>query len=217
MKSENLNKGQNEFADKIMKGLEISFQKLLEFKKQKNSPLVVMRDGKIVKIMAEDFYKDAVKKDNLTYLSHEVMNLKEIPFAKLLAISDSTSEFLFELSDDEKYTNHLGTVAAAAQFSLAEFASGQWLIHAFPEYATQVIPVLRKSEVKFRKPAMGRVRARAIVNDESRDQFLTDLTQRKRALVTIVIELVNDDLEIVMSGTYEWFIQLQTPRNISNY
>ena len=63
MKSENLNKGQNEFADKVMKGLEISFQKLLEFKKQKNSPLVVMRDGKIVEIMAEDFYKDAVKKD----------------------------------------------------------------------------------------------------------------------------------------------------------
>lgn len=33
MKSENLNKGQNEFTDKVMKGLEISFQKLLEFKK----------------------------------------------------------------------------------------------------------------------------------------------------------------------------------------
>ncbi len=61
MKSENLNKGQNEFADKVMKGLELSFQKLLEFKKQKNSPLVVMRNGKIVEIMAEDFYKDSVK------------------------------------------------------------------------------------------------------------------------------------------------------------
>jgi PHD/YefM family antitoxin component YafN of YafNO toxin-antitoxin module len=46
-----------------LKGLEISFQKLLEFKKQKNSPLVVMRDGKIVKIMAEDYYKVEVKKD----------------------------------------------------------------------------------------------------------------------------------------------------------
>ena len=137
------------------------------------------------------------------------MNLKEIPFAKLLAISESTSEFLFELSDDEKYTNHLGTVAAAAQFSLAEFASGQFLIHAFPEYASQVIPVLRKSEVKFRKPAIGRVRARAFVNEETRIQFLTDLTQRKRALVAILIELVNDDLEVVMSGTYEWFIQLK--------
>jgi hypothetical protein len=55
MKSENLNKSQNEFADKVMKGLEISFQKLLEFKKQKNSPLVVVRNGKIVEIMAEDY------------------------------------------------------------------------------------------------------------------------------------------------------------------
>ncbi len=52
----------DEFAEKIMKGLEISFQKLLEFKKQKNSPLVVVRNVKIVKIMAEDFYKDSVKK-----------------------------------------------------------------------------------------------------------------------------------------------------------
>jgi len=145
------------------------------------------------------------------------MNLKEIPFAKLLAISDSSSGFLFELSDDEKYTNHLGTVAAAAQFSLAEFASGQWMLNSFPDIATQVIPVLRKSEVKFRKPAIGRVRARAIVNEETRHQFISELMQRNRALLKVLIELVNDDLEIVMSGTYEWFIQLQTPRNILNY
>ncbi len=137
------------------------------------------------------------------------MNLKEIPFAKLLAVANSDSEFLFELSNDEKYTNHLGTVAAAAQFSLAEFASGQWMINTFPDIATQVIPVLRKSEVKFRKPATGRVRARAMVNKETSNQFITELTQRKRALLTIPIELVNDDLEVVMSGTYEWFIQLK--------
>ncbi len=61
MKSKNSRKEfkvQDEFTDKVIKGLEITFQKLLEYKKQKNSPLVVMRDGKIVKIMAEDFYKD---------------------------------------------------------------------------------------------------------------------------------------------------------------
>lgn len=139
------------------------------------------------------------------------MNLKEIPFAKLLAVSSSDSDFLFELSADEKYTNHLGTVAAAAQFSLAEFASGQWMINTFPDIAPNVIPVLRKSEVKFRKPALGRVRARALVNEETKTQFITELTQRKRALLTIPIELVNDDLEVVMSGTYEWFIQLKNP------
>jgi sulfur carrier protein ThiS len=59
--SNNLLQVNDEFTDKVLKGLELSFQKLLEFKKQKNSPLVVMRNGKIVKIMAEDFYKDLVK------------------------------------------------------------------------------------------------------------------------------------------------------------
>jgi hypothetical protein len=59
--SNNLLQVNDEFTDKVLKGLELSFQKLLEFKKQKNSPLVVVRNGKILKIMAEDFYKDLVK------------------------------------------------------------------------------------------------------------------------------------------------------------
>lgn len=44
---------QLEEKKKILKGLEITYQKLLEFKKQKNSVLVVLRDNKIVKIKPE--------------------------------------------------------------------------------------------------------------------------------------------------------------------
>ena len=38
---------------KILKGLEKVYEKLLEFKKTKNSELVVLRDNKIVKIKPE--------------------------------------------------------------------------------------------------------------------------------------------------------------------
>lgn len=38
---------------KILKGLEKVYDKLLEFKKMKNSELVVLRDNKIVKIKPE--------------------------------------------------------------------------------------------------------------------------------------------------------------------
>ena len=38
---------------KILKGLEKVYEKLLEFKKIKNSELVVLRDNKIVKIKPE--------------------------------------------------------------------------------------------------------------------------------------------------------------------
>ena len=38
---------------KILKGLEKVYEKLLEFKRMKNSELVVLRDNKIVKIKPE--------------------------------------------------------------------------------------------------------------------------------------------------------------------
>lgn len=44
---------QNEEENKILQGLELTYQNLLEFKKQKNSVLVVLRDNKIVKIKPE--------------------------------------------------------------------------------------------------------------------------------------------------------------------
>ena len=44
---------QTEERIKILKGLEKAYEKLLEFKKAKNSVLVVMRDNKIVRIKPE--------------------------------------------------------------------------------------------------------------------------------------------------------------------
>ncbi len=41
---------QKELHNKILLGLEKVYEKLIEFKKQKNSDLVILKDGKIVKI-----------------------------------------------------------------------------------------------------------------------------------------------------------------------
>lgn len=41
---------QIEEKNKILKGLEKVYEKLLEFKKMKNTELVILRDNKIVKI-----------------------------------------------------------------------------------------------------------------------------------------------------------------------
>lgn len=37
-----------EERDKIVKGLEETYKRLIEFKKQKNSPMIIIREGKIV-------------------------------------------------------------------------------------------------------------------------------------------------------------------------
>ncbi len=44
---------QIEEKNKILKGLEKVHEKLLEFKKSKNSELVILRDNKIIKIKPE--------------------------------------------------------------------------------------------------------------------------------------------------------------------
>ncbi len=44
---------QIELKDKILKGLELTYIRLLEFKKQKNSVLVIKKNGKIVKVKPE--------------------------------------------------------------------------------------------------------------------------------------------------------------------
>ena len=41
---------QNEIFNKIIKGIDKVYEKLIEYKKLKNSELVVMQDGKILRI-----------------------------------------------------------------------------------------------------------------------------------------------------------------------
>lgn len=43
-----------ELEDKVVKGLEEAYKKMAEFKKQKNSPLIVSRDGEVIEIKAEE-------------------------------------------------------------------------------------------------------------------------------------------------------------------
>ena len=46
-----------DFREKLIKGMSLSFQRLLELKKQKNSPLVISKDGKVVEVSVEEYLK----------------------------------------------------------------------------------------------------------------------------------------------------------------
>ena len=41
-------------SEKILAGLEIAYKKLIEFKKYKKTPIIVLKDGKIVEIPPEE-------------------------------------------------------------------------------------------------------------------------------------------------------------------
>lgn len=48
------NKALDEQTLKIIKGLELAYERMVEFKISKNSPIVVSKNGKIVEIAPQD-------------------------------------------------------------------------------------------------------------------------------------------------------------------
>ncbi len=86
------------------------------------------------------------------------MSNESIPFADKVGISKSDDGIL-QLDNDETIHNHVHTIAASAQFSLAEIASGEYLKLIFPDLVGKVIPLLRESQIKFKKPATDTIKA----------------------------------------------------------
>jgi hypothetical protein len=53
-----------EERDKIVKGLEETYRKLVLFKKEKNSPMIVLREGKITEVDPNDIQPTTLYKRN---------------------------------------------------------------------------------------------------------------------------------------------------------
>jgi len=75
------------------------------------------------------------------------MNVADIPFNRFLGLRLNGS--VLTLPVDPRYQNHLGAVHASAQFSLAEAASGQWLLAKFGGRAADYLAVVRQVELKY--------------------------------------------------------------------
>jgi len=135
------------------------------------------------------------------------MQITELPFNRFIGIQTSTDpERLLQLPAGDQYLNHLGTVHASALLALAEASSGEFLLRHFGT-SDGIVPVVRRLESKFRKPAKGSISSAASVSPDAFAQFDTDLAARSRALITIAVELHDQFGAHVLSASVEWFIQ----------
>lgn len=135
------------------------------------------------------------------------MNIPEIPFNKLIGICFANdSDYLLQLDAKPEYLNHLNTVHAAALFALAEGSGGQFLLNAFPDTSQQVIPVVRKVEVVYKKPAQGKVRSQAKLKDDSIERIKEELNQKGKVQLTTTVELFDEQKNKVFTANFEWFV-----------
>ena len=132
-------------------------------------------------------------------------SVSEIPFNKLVGLETAVSPALLRLPAGGQYLNHLGTVHASALLALAEASSGEFLLrHLGP--GEGVVPVVRRMEAKFRKPAHGAVTSSVATPVESLESAQRELQVKGRALIGISVDLHDHSGSHVLSATVDWFI-----------
>ena len=132
-------------------------------------------------------------------------SVTELPFNAFLGIESATTPQLLRLPAGAQYLNHLGTVHASAQLALAEASSGEFLLR---ELGTDsgLVPVVRRLESKFRKPANGAVTSTASTLPGALEQLRADLAGKGRAIVSVMVELHDESGAHTLTATVEWFI-----------
>lgn len=135
------------------------------------------------------------------------MNILDVPFHKILDIKEYPGdEYIFEAGEKPEFLNHLQTIHACAQLALAEASSGEYLLQQFRELESQVIPVIRKTEVKYHRPANGRLFSRAFFPSSTKAEMLEEFLKRSRIIIPIQVELYNEDRKKVLTAVFDWFL-----------
>ena len=134
------------------------------------------------------------------------MNVIEIPFVDKVGIQRNTDGVL-ELPFYKGVQNHLETIHASAQFALAETASGDILRKSFPELVGKVVPVLRGSEIKFKKPATKTISAHPTVSDEAISKFREQFKKKRRSSISVDVKIKDSENVVTCVSTFKWFVQ----------
>jgi acyl-coenzyme A thioesterase PaaI-like protein len=137
------------------------------------------------------------------------MHVTDLAINKALGIrlADSGGPTILELPESPILLNHVGTIHASAQYALAEAASGELLVQILGEAGDDVFAVLRSSEVKYRNPARGELRASARIVEREGSTLLDEIRRRGRTIASIHVDVSDVNGVVTMAGQFDWFLQ----------
>ncbi len=130
------------------------------------------------------------------------LNMKIISFLNISEDNDGN----LVLPAEEQNINHVGTMHAAAQFALAEFASGRYLQDKFPEFKNEIIGLVRKSSLRYRNPAQTELKAEVSAADEDEKNLAGKIMDRGRAGITLNVNLTDSEDNKTLEASFEWFL-----------
>ncbi len=137
------------------------------------------------------------------------MNVLEIPFNKFIELKKADQdEYILKLEEKKEFLNHLGTFHAGILFTLAEATSGEFLLNKFENFKLNIIPVVRKVDVKYSKPGIGTVYSKADFVDSNVDEIIDKLLEKKRIIIKVRVDIYNENLNKLLTSVFDWFIIL---------
>ena len=134
------------------------------------------------------------------------MKAVDIPFIHHIGMEEKSGQL--SLKYKNSVLNHVRTIHAAAQFALAETQSGIHLQNLFPELKGKVLPILRDGQIKYKKPAKGKIFAFSLTEEEDIGKFESQLVKRGRASLRIRVEIRDIDDVLVSEAIFTWFVQM---------
>jgi len=133
------------------------------------------------------------------------MKATDIEFVKLVGIKQSENSVSLAYKKD--VLNHIESIHASAQFTLAETQSGLHLQELFPELVGKVIPMLRESKIKYKKPALKSIVAFASCNNEDIEKFKEQFAKKGRSTLSVSVDVKDNEGVLTASSEFIWFVQ----------
>lgn len=136
------------------------------------------------------------------------MTITDIAFNRLIGLQrePAGSAYAVSLPAGSQYHNHLGIVHAAALFAVAEAASGDYMLTHFGDRAGEFIAVVRRVEMKYRKPAHGKVLGRARADDAALRDLKAGLPTKRMMAFSLHVDVVDESGAPNLAAEIEWFL-----------
>jgi acyl-coenzyme A thioesterase PaaI-like protein len=112
----------------------------------------------------------------------------------------------------DELTNHVGSLHAAAQYSLIEAASGAVLMSSFPELLDAATPLALGAEIAYRAPAHGDCIAEATLDHEDIEEAKLQLASARKARVDVRVNLADANGTISTEATIHWYIRMNVKK-----
>lgn len=137
----------------------------------------------------------------------KALDILEIPFNKVINLERSDKDqYILMLKDQSSLHNHLETLHAGVLFSVAESSSGEYLLQTFSHLKMEIIPVIRKAEIKYSTPGKGAVYSNAELISPTVREVDEMLETKKRVVIRVRADVFNEEDQRLLTAHFEWFV-----------